>query len=72
MFSYLQILLSDQKGVHEASAHMRIEGLFQETAQLRGLFHIGSTQSVEFRPSSKQLVEPRELVVHLSRISHYL
>ena len=72
MFSYLQILLSDQKGVHKASAHLRIEGLFQETAQLRDLFHIGSTQSVEFRPSSKQLVEPRELVVHLSRISHFL
>lgn len=72
VFSYLQILLSDQKGVHKASAHLRIEGLFQETAQLRGLFHIGSTQSVQFRPFSKQLVEPRELVVHLSRISRFL
>ena len=37
-FLNLEILLSDQKGVHKASAHLWIEGFLQTTEDLQVLF----------------------------------
>lgn len=65
MLPNLQILLSDQKGVHKASAHLWIEGLLQTTEQLKVLFSIGSRQFLYFLLVSKPFTDPWEHVIDL-------
>lgn len=46
--SHLQLLLSDQKGVYNPSAHVTVHCLFYFTKQSQVLFPVSSTQSPDF------------------------
>lgn len=65
VFPNLQILLSDEKCVHEASAHQRVEGLLQAAEQLQILLLVGSNQSLHLVPIGNPFTDPREQVIQL-------
>ena len=73
MFSNLQILFSDQKGIHETSAHLWIEGLFQIIDQLKGLRLVALKWLQDFLSVREEFANPRKHVVQLfEKKSEYL
>lgn len=65
MFSNLQILFSDQEGIHETSAHLWIEGLFQIIDKLKGLLLVALKWLQDFLSVREEFANPRKHVVQL-------
>lgn len=65
-FSNLQFSLVDQKGVHEASAHLWVERLIQMFEQLQVAFLNETVYVMELLPVCDPSKDPWEQVVHLA------
>lgn len=59
----LQILLANQKGVHKASAHLRVQGLLYPTEESEVLLPIGCNSFQEYLPTCDPFEEPWKHVV---------
>lgn len=66
--SNLQTLLSDQEGVHEASAELRVEGLLQACEHGKVLFFEEAVHLVNLSPDVQPFEQPRVKVIDLQTI----
>jgi len=65
MLPNLQIFFVEKKGIHIASAHLWIKGLFQTTKEVLILFCVGRNQHIDLLSVSDKFTDPWKQVIHL-------